>query len=143
MYPRASVYWPRSASYALEISDQSYSRFPGPTTVGILSTEMSNSSIGVQRILEEIWDLRDRRVDQWPLMNSPLPTVALCSLYFYTVKFLGPWFMKERKPYDLKNTIIVYNFLQVAFSAWLFIKIFFAGWGTTYRDDRGVNFLAT
>ena len=104
---------------------------------------MSNSSISAHGILEQIWDLRDRRVDDWPLMNSPLPTVALCGLYFYTVKFLGPWFMKERKPYDLKNTIIVYNFVQVAFSAWLFIKIYLAGWGTTYRDERGVNFLAT
>ena len=97
---------------------------------------MSNSSISAHGILEGIWDLRDRRVDEWPLMNSPLPTVALCCLYFYTVKFLGPWFMKERKPFDLKNTIIVYNFVQVAFSAWLFIKIYLAGWGTTYRDAR-------
>ena len=74
---------------------------------------MSNSSISVHGVLEQIWDLRDQRVDNWPLMNSPLPTVALCCLYFYTVKFLGPWFMKDKKPYDLKNTIIVYNFAQV------------------------------
>lgn len=93
---------------------------------------MSNSSTGGQGILEQIWDLRDQRVDEWPLMSSPLPTVALCGLYFYTVKFMGPRFMKERKPYDLKNTIIVYNLVQVAFSAWLLFKIFFAGWGTTY-----------
>lgn len=104
---------------------------------------MSNSSTGGQGILEQIWDLRDQRVDEWPLMSSPLPTVALCGLYFYTVKFMGPRFMKERKPYDLKNTIIVYNLVQVAFSAWLLFKIFFAGWGTTYRDEKGVNFLAT
>ena len=102
---------------------------------------MSNSSgtSSGEGILEQIWDLRDRRVDEWPLMNSPLPTLALCGLYLYTVKFLGPWFMKDRKPYDLKNTIIVYNFIQVAFSAWLFIKIYLAGWGTTYRYWRGVN----
>ena len=72
----------------------------------------------------------------WPQIAAPL---ALCGLYLYTVKFLGPWFMKDRKPYDLKNTIIVYNFIQVAFSAWLFIKIYLAGWGTTYRYWRGVN----
>ena len=105
---------------------------------------MSNSSISVDGVLEQIWDLRDRRVDNWPLMNSPLPTVALCCLYLYTVKFLGPWFMKDKKPYDLKSTIIVYNFAQVAFSAWLCIKIYLAGWGTTYRDASSlITFLSS
>jgi len=52
-------------------------------------------------------------VDDWPLMNSPLPTLAICCLYFYCVKFLGPRIMKDRKAFDLRNTIIVYNFLQV------------------------------
>ncbi len=41
-----------------------------------------------------IWrELRDQRVDSWPLMNSPLPTMAICCLYFYCVKFAGPRFM--------------------------------------------------
>ena len=57
-------------------------------------------------------DLRDRRVDSWALMSSPLPTAAACCLYFYCVKFAGPQFMAKRKPFDLRRTIIVYNFLQ-------------------------------
>ena len=64
-------------------------------------------------ILEVIWAQRDVRVDDWPLMNSPLPTVALCALYFFIVKSVGPRFMRDRKPFDLKNTIIVYNLFQV------------------------------
>lgn len=31
--------------------------------------------------------------------------------------------MENRKPYELKNVLIVYNFLQVIFSAWLFYEV--------------------
>ncbi len=52
-------------------------------------------------------------MDNWPLMSSPLPTVAVCCTYFYCVKFTGPQFMAGRRPFDLRKTIIAYNFLQV------------------------------
>ena len=64
-------------------------------------------------LLEAIWDRRDVRVDDWPLMSSPLPTLLLCSAYFYIVKIWGPQFMRDRKPYELKNTLIIYNIIQV------------------------------
>jgi len=64
-------------------------------------------------ILAAIWDRRDLRVEDWSFMSSPLPTVLLCSLYFYIVKIWGPQFMKDRKPFELKNTLIVYNLVQV------------------------------
>ena len=67
----------------------------------------------MNNILEEIWELRDKRVDNWALMNSPLPTVLISCLYFYFVKFLGPQIMRDRKAFDLRNTIIGYNFIQV------------------------------
>lgn len=31
--------------------------------------------------------------------------------------------MENRKPYELKNLLIAYNFLQVLFSAWLFYEV--------------------
>lgn len=31
--------------------------------------------------------------------------------------------MENRKPFQLKNTLIVYNFLQVVFSSWLFYEV--------------------
>ena len=31
--------------------------------------------------------------------------------------------MENRKPFQLKNTLIVYNFVQVVFSAWLFYEV--------------------
>lgn len=65
----------------------------------------------------------DPRTRDWPLMSSPLPTLALCLGYVYLVKVLGPRLMENRKPFQLKNTLIVYNFVQVVFSAWLFYEV--------------------
>uniref|UniRef100_A0A8D8A2Q0 Elongation of very long chain fatty acids protein n=1 Tax=Culex pipiens TaxID=7175 RepID=A0A8D8A2Q0_CULPI len=65
----------------------------------------------------------DPRTRDWPLMSSPLPTLALCLGYVYLVKVVGPRLMENRKPFQLKNTLIVYNFVQVVFSAWLFYEV--------------------
>ena len=35
-------------------------------------------------------DLRDPRVDSWPLMSSIWPTITICALYVYVVKVAGP-----------------------------------------------------
>ena len=32
-------------------------------------------------------DLRDPRVDSWPLMASPWPTFGLCALYYFIVRY--------------------------------------------------------
>nr|XP_037874735.1 elongation of very long chain fatty acids protein AAEL008004 isoform X2 [Bombyx mori]XP_037874736.1 elongation of very long chain fatty acids protein AAEL008004 isoform X2 [Bombyx mori] len=70
----------------------------------------------------------DPRTNPWFLMSSPLPTLIICLSYVYLVKVLGPQFMENRKPYELKNLLILYNFLQVIFSAWLFYESMMGGW---------------
>uniref|UniRef100_A0A336MZI3 Elongation of very long chain fatty acids protein n=1 Tax=Culicoides sonorensis TaxID=179676 RepID=A0A336MZI3_CULSO len=74
----------------------------------------------------------DPRTKDWPLMSSPFPTLAICLTYVYIVKVLGPRLMENRKPFQLKNTLIVYNFLQVVFSTWLFYECLMGGWWGAY-----------
>lgn len=74
----------------------------------------------------------DPRVKDWPLMSGPGPTLAICLTYAFVVKYLGPKLMEKRKPFQLRKTLIVYNFLQVIFSMWLFYEAIVAGWFTTY-----------
>ncbi|CAA9997242.1 unnamed protein product [Nesidiocoris tenuis] len=74
----------------------------------------------------------DPRVKDWPLMSSPLPTIAICLSYAVFVKIIGPKIMEKRKPFELKRTLIVYNAFQVIFSTWLFREALHAGWFTTY-----------
>lgn len=74
----------------------------------------------------------DPRVKDWPLMSGPGPTLAICLTYAFVVKYLGPKLMEKRKPFQLRKTLIIYNFLQVVFSTWLFYEAIIAGWFTTY-----------
>lgn len=74
----------------------------------------------------------DPRVNDWPLMSSPLPTLAICLSYAYTVKVIGPKFMENRKPFNLKYPIMIYNLAQVIFSTWLFYESGVCGWLNHY-----------
>jgi len=74
----------------------------------------------------------DPRTTNWFLITSPIPIAASCLIYVFIVKVLGPKLMKNRKPFELKNFIIIYNFLQVLFSLWLFYEAAMSGWLTGY-----------
>ena len=62
-------------------------------------------------------------MNEWLLMSGPFPTLAICLSYAYLVKVLGPRIMENRKPMNLRAVLIVYNFVQVALSAWLFYEV--------------------
>jgi len=47
--------------------------------------------------------------------------------YIYWVKIAGPKYMKDRKPFDLKSILIVYNLAQVIFSTWMFVSVIVLG----------------
>lgn len=65
----------------------------------------------------------DPRVKDWPLMSSPLPTMALCVFYAYFSKSLAPKLMSNRKPMDLRQILVIYNLFQTIFSAWIFYEV--------------------
>ena len=56
---------------------------------------------------DRLWSIRDRRLDGWPLMDSAWPTLALSAAYVVLVTLVGPWYMRERKAYQLKGPIQV------------------------------------
>ncbi|XP_014210495.1 elongation of very long chain fatty acids protein AAEL008004 [Copidosoma floridanum] len=84
----------------------------------------------VDRLHEMLDRHADKRTTDWLLMSSPFPTLFICLSYVYGVKVLGPRLMENRKPFQFKNVLIVYNSLQVLFSAWLFHEIGMSGWLT-------------
>jgi len=47
-------------------------------------------------------------------------TVVLINDLF---QVLGPKLMENRKPFELRKVLIVYNAAQVIFSAWLFYEV--------------------
>jgi len=68
-------------------------------------------------------DLRDPRVDSWPLMASPWPTFILCSIYYWIVRFGGISFMKDKPAYECRAAMFVYNVFQTFFSLWIFSRL--------------------
>ena len=83
--------------------------------------------------LHEILDKNaDQRTTHWFMMSSPFPTLFICLSYVYGVKVLGPKLMENRKPFQLKNALIIYNLFQMVFSAWLFYESLMGGWWDQY-----------
>lgn len=87
----------------------------------------------MQRYMDSNGDPRTR---DWPMMSSPFPTLVVCLSYGYFVKVIGPKLMENRKPFNLRYTLILYNFIQVIFSAWLFYEIAISGWLTGHYNFR-------
>ncbi|XP_012350815.1 elongation of very long chain fatty acids protein AAEL008004 isoform X3 [Apis florea] len=86
----------------------------------------------VDRFHEILDKHADQRTTNWFMMSSPFPTLFICLSYVYGVKVLGPKLMENRKPFQLKNVLIVYNLFQMVFSAWLFYESLMGGWWGHY-----------
>jgi len=81
---------------------------------------------------DDILSKGDPRVASLPLMSSPLPTIAICLSFVLVVKVLGPALMRNRQPYQLSRTLVVYNAIQVLISTYLFYESAMSGWLTGY-----------
>ncbi|EEB10552.1 elongation of very long chain fatty acids protein, putative [Pediculus humanus corporis] len=77
-------------------------------------------------------DLADPRTNDWFLIPSPMPGLIIIACYLYFVTTWGPRYMKDKKPYELKLTLIIYNFLQVLVSIYLVYEAIDGLW---LRDD--------
>jgi elongation of very long chain fatty acids protein 7 len=81
----------------------------------------------VQMVYDGYRDLMDNksdpRVNDWPMMSGPFPTLTICLFYAYFAKILGPKLMANRKPFDLRRVMLWYNIFQVIFSIWMFNEV--------------------
>ncbi|XP_017958917.1 elongation of very long chain fatty acids protein F-like [Drosophila navojoa] len=72
----------------------------------------------------ELW-----RADPWTtevyLLNSPWPVTCLCTAYLLFIYKIGPEFMKHRKPYNLRNIILIYNICQMIYNGSIFLMAFY------------------
>jgi elongation of very long chain fatty acids protein 7 len=87
-------------------------------------------------VLTRFYDLVDNHGDERTknkfMMDQPLTVLAICAGYVAVVKYIGPKFMEGRKPYELKQLMMLYNFAQVAFNTWLFKELLVSGWMNDY-----------
>ena len=72
---------------------------------------------------DQVWEKRDKRVDDWSMMGSPLPTILVCATYVYLVKVWGPNYMRDRKPMNIRTFLVWYNAFQVVLSTYIFVQV--------------------
>lgn len=75
---------------------------------------------------------KDPRVDGYFLMDSPIPSFVLCTLYVLFVTKIGPSLMENRKPFEFRRIMAGYNFLMVILSGYLMYEFAAAGWFAGY-----------
>lgn len=93
---------------------------------------MSDAGL-IDRIVHFFVVNEDPRTKPWLLASSPGPLFTILVTYLYFCLYAGPRYMKNRKPFELKNTLIVYNAVQVVLSVYLVIEGLEGGWRKHYN----------
>ena len=69
----------------------------------------------------------------WFLGSGPGPLAMIIATYVYICLFAGQNYMKDKKPYELRTVLVVYNFIQVLLSMYLFYEALMSGWLFDYN----------
>ena len=80
-------------------------------------------------LLNGIWnEYGDDRVRDFYLMDGgPLKVISMVLVYLVLVKLIGPKFMENRQPFNIRPIILIYNSLMIGFNG---IGFCFAIWIT-------------
>ncbi|KAM5284536.1 very long chain fatty acid elongase 4 [Hipposideros larvatus] len=77
------------------------------------------------------WTITDKRVENWPLMQSPWPTLCISTLYLLFV-WLGPKWMQAREAFQMRLVLIIYNFGMVLLNLFIFRELFLGSYKAGY-----------
>ncbi|XP_073819156.1 very long chain fatty acid elongase AAEL008004 [Musca autumnalis] len=98
-----------------------------------LTLNMNETNTVVDRLVNFFVEHEDLRTKNWFLSNAPGPLFTILAVYLYFCLYAGPRWMRDRKPFELKNTLLVYNAIQVLLSWVLFYEGYKGGWGGHYN----------
>lgn len=56
-------------------------------------------------------------------MDNPLKVVLILGIYLSFVLNIGPKVMENRKAFSLRSVLLIYNFLQVILSLYIFFSV--------------------
>lgn len=109
------------------------------TIIGFFVNSTSRISISMAKLIFNRTLFEENQADRWKfldvldpgkddsagfLINSPVPVLTLTSLYIVFVCFIGPLYMRNREPYQLKTVIRFYNLLMVFLAAVLLMRLY-------------------
>ncbi|XP_068901036.1 very long chain fatty acid elongase AAEL008004-like [Tenebrio molitor] len=73
-------------------------------------------------VLTDSPPISDPRMDLF-LLRAPVQLITTIALYLAIIYKIGPNFMKDRKPFNLRNILIAYNIAQIIFNLVVFVII--------------------
>lgn len=72
--------------------------------------------------IEKLNFLDERSANFFLIQNPPIPFAMILIGYVLMIRW-GPKFMEDRRPFNLKNVLMVYNLLQVVLNFYLGIGV--------------------
>ncbi|KAL3196298.1 hypothetical protein MRX96_001641 [Rhipicephalus microplus] len=102
---------------------------------------MNTSTSPFHRLHEHYVHLADPRTRTWFFMGSPLPIVAVISLYLLFATHIGPWAMRDRKPFNMRSLVVFYNVVMMGLSVYFIYFSILYTW--MRRPDQSVFCWAT
>ena len=99
---------------------------------------------GIELHKKNNFRIPDHRSENWFFLETPpLAIISILTAYVIMVK-KGPSWMEQRKPFDLKNIMMVYNLIQVIINAVLGVDAayFFFVKNSFSWECQDVNFSA-
>ncbi|XP_013413182.1 elongation of very long chain fatty acids protein 2-like [Lingula anatina] len=87
----------------------------------------------VQKMLKDYETAkRDPRTKDWLLIGNSPYNVWLITVLYVAFVYLGPVFMKNRKPLQVQGLLVAYNMGLVVLSAYMVIEIFLSSYAANY-----------
>lgn len=81
-------------------------------------------SFDANYLLEGFWnDYGDPRSAKYPFMSSARAPVAILSAYLLFVLWLGPKWMAQRKAFQLRKILLVYNVILASYNGYVFVRL--------------------
>ncbi|WAR23701.1 ELOV1-like protein [Mya arenaria] len=96
----------------------------------------------ISDVMDTIYDAHrkyaDPRTKDWfMLWSNPIPIWILTISYLVFSIWLGPWYMKDRKPYNLRTFMVVYNLGLVVLSMYLVVEMLLS------TSEAGYNWMCS
>src|SRR5690606_11586627 len=79
----------------------------------------------IRYVLEDYWNqpnIGDPRSVGYPLMSNLGPLLTIITTYVLVVKWIGPWLMRDRKPFDLRGIILFYNLTNIVANLYFYVS---------------------
>ena len=81
--------WPQEQKLAVKIQQNSLYNYANSIFILPVTSHTPQNFV---EFYNELWNVRDRRLDDWFMMSSIWPTVTLCVFYWYCSIVLGKVF---------------------------------------------------